>query len=96
MIIQNQRSRAILDIVKEGQVGITKRPMEAILFNKKLITNNKAIEKYDFYCPENIFILGKDSLNNLKTFIHTPYKTLPKQIVEQYIFENWFDTFFTK
>lgn len=45
-------SSCILDIVQEGQEGISWRIIEAIYYNKKLLTNNKSILKNKYYNPE--------------------------------------------
>ena len=68
-------SRAIVDIVGNGNVGLTIRPLEALFCEKKLVTNYSDIYKYDFYeaNKKNIFILGKDNIENLKEFVRTPF-----------------------
>lgn len=42
-------SDLIVEIVREGQSGISLRTCEAILFNKKLLTNNEQIKNMPFY-----------------------------------------------
>ena len=42
-------SKCILDITQEGQTGITLRYYEAVVYNKKLLTNNKSIVSLPFY-----------------------------------------------
>lgn len=44
-----QGTRCILDYVIEDQVGLSYRPMEAICYNKKLLTNNKSIMSFPYY-----------------------------------------------
>ena len=39
------RSRCIVDICQKGQTGLTRRPLEALFFRKKLLTNNSYISK---------------------------------------------------
>jgi hypothetical protein len=39
----------IVEVLKEGQSGISLRTCEAIAFNKKLITNNKSLLSMPFY-----------------------------------------------
>lgn len=67
-----QHTRCLIDIVQKGQTGLTLRPLEALAFNKKLITNNADIINYGFYRKENIFILGKDDLTKIDEFINVP------------------------
>ena len=85
------KSKSILEFVQQNQSGLTLRSMEALFFNKKLITNNSSVKNYDLYCKENIFIIGEDDINNIQQFIDTPYKTLDKSIIEQYDFKNWLE-----
>ncbi len=42
-------TECIIDIVKEGQTGVSLRTCEAIAFNKKLLTNNVHIQSMPFY-----------------------------------------------
>lgn len=42
-------SDLIVEIVREGQSGISLRTCEAVLFNKKLLTNNEKIKDMPFY-----------------------------------------------
>lgn len=51
-------SRAILDVVQQGQQGLTLRPLECLFLNKKLITNNSDIVNYDFYRMENQLVIN--------------------------------------
>lgn len=85
---------AILDIVQEGQHGLTWRPMEAMCFGKKLITNFADIVNYPFYTPENIFLLGARNLDELLAFVTSPQIEVEKSIRDEYIFENWWSHFF--
>jgi hypothetical protein len=87
------KSKSILDIVQTGQNGLSLRPMESIFFQKKLITNDLSIRYQDFYVKENIFILGQDSLENINQFLITPYKNIPKDIVQKYDVESWVQRF---
>lgn len=88
------KSKAIFDYIQEGQSGLSLRPMESVFFSKKLITNDLAIMKHDFYYADNIFILGVDDINSLTVFLNKPYKKIPKEIVEKYDFANWLERFF--
>lgn len=87
-------SKVIADYVSDKQSGLTLRPLEALFFKRKLITNDKSIEKRDFYCKDNIFIIGKDDINDLAEFINRPYKEVDSEIVDQYDFSSWLNRFF--
>ena len=44
-----QKTSCILDITQSNQSGFTLRPYEAVVYNKKLLTNNKRIYEFPFY-----------------------------------------------
>lgn len=83
------KSKCIIDLVQDGQNGLTWRPLEAMFYNKKLITNYQDMVTYDFYRHENIFILGKDDLRKLKEFINQPYVPVSEVIIGRYQFNGW-------
>ncbi|HIF9178742.1 TPA: hypothetical protein ACX6QN_003591 [Photobacterium damselae] len=87
-------SKAIIDVVSKNQSGLTLRPLEAMFFRKKLITNDFDIVNRDFYSKENVFILGKDNINNLPYFLQRPYKEIPDSILLKYDFDLWLFRFF--
>lgn len=69
-VLENiKRSTAILDVVSDNQSGLTLRPLEALFFGKKLITNDASIKKCDFYTKDSVFVLGQDDINNLTAFL---------------------------
>lgn len=88
------KSKAILDILNDPQDGLSMRAMESIFHEKKLITNSQKITNYDFYSPQNIFILGKDKLEDLQNFVNSAYKKIDKKIIENYDFTNWVKRFY--
>lgn len=86
-------SKSILDITNKSKDGLTLRAMESIFFKKKLITNNYNIDKYDFYNSNNIFILGKDNIEELPDFLNSDYNALDDIIIDKYDFNNWIKRF---
>ncbi|WP_312364458.1 hypothetical protein [Sphingobacterium sp.] len=86
-------SNAILDLIQDRQSGLTLRAMESIFFSKKLITNDLTIVNQQFYNENNVFIIGKDKLEDLKEFVRTPYLPLETSIVEYYDVNNWLTRF---
>ena len=83
----------VIDINQKGQTGLTRRPIEALLWNKKLVTNNKTIVDYDFYRPENVFIFGMDAPCRFEHFIETPLAEVPENIKSRYTVEGWLKQF---
>ena len=90
---QVQESKAILEIVLGDIKGLTIRTMEALFLKKKLITNNKDIINYDFYNPNNIFVLGVDNIDNIKEFIEKTYVEIDEKIINYYDFYEWLKRF---
>ena len=88
-----QRSKAVLELISDGQTGITQRPYEALFFKKKLITTSSEVKSYDFYCDENIFVLGERDLQELPDFLNAPFKELDARISKKYTFANWLEGF---
>lgn len=44
-----QATNCVVELMGEGQMGLTLRAMEAICFNKKLLTNNPSVKDLRFY-----------------------------------------------
>lgn len=85
-------SKALLEIVKEGQSGLTIRTMEALFYNKKLITNNVSIVNESFYNKNNVFILGKDKLENLSSFLSIKPVTYDTDFLHTHLFSTWLNS----
>lgn len=88
-----RNSSCVLDIVQENQLGLTLRIMEALFYNKKVITNNTAIQNMKIYDKRNVYILGIDDRDLVK-FIKSPVHDWNEQIKRQYVFCKWLDRFF--
>lgn len=87
-------SKCLLEINKKYQEGITLRTLEAIFFQKKLITNNKKMKEYDFYNPKNIYILENTEFSNeeiikVEKFLNEKSEIIDEKILENYTFESW-------
>lgn len=48
-----------MENVQPGQSGVTLRYYEAIVYNKKLLTNNKFVKRLPFYNPKFMYIYEK-------------------------------------
>lgn len=85
------KSRAILHLLEGAQNGITIRIQESLIHKVKLITDDVNIVKYDFYNPNNIFILGRDDMNGLKDFLDAPYEDVKSDFFEHAYFDQMID-----
>lgn len=82
-------SRVILDIQHPDQNGLTMRTIEMIGLKKKIITTNADIKNYDFYKPENIFILDRKNPLIDPAFFEMEYVELPEEVYKKYSLGNW-------
>ena len=87
------QSNALLDIVEPGNEWMTLRPLEALYFKKKLISNNVDLEKEPLYHPDNVFILGKDNIEELPEFLHAPLSEMDDSVYDYYRFSAWLHRF---
>lgn len=81
-------SSIILDFQNSFHKGLSLRTFEAIGYGKKLITNNPLVKNYDFYNPQNIFII-ENNLDLLPAFLEMKYVDLPQELVSKYSFSAW-------
>ncbi len=88
-IARLKNAKFLLDFKAVEHNGLSLRFFEALKYQKKIITNNNAVQTSDFYDPQNIFIMGQDDLKSLPEFLSSNYKTLPVEIVERYSFSSW-------
>lgn len=86
------QSKCVLEVLQEGQHSMSYRPIEAVVWGKKLITNNIYAAEYDMYSRSNVFILGVDDNSRIKEFIDTPLEPYPKELMEKYSPQNWLET----
>ena len=88
-------SYAVLDIQHAMQTGLTMRTLEVLGAEKKLITTNVDIVNYDFYHHDNILVINRDNPVIDKSFLKSPYKTLPQEIKLKYSIEGWLREIFS-
>lgn len=87
-----QKADILLDFIDPRHTGLSIRFFEALRYRKKMITDNTDVQTYDFYHPQNIFILGVDDADSLVDFINSGYLQIDEQIVQKYSFTNWIAT----
>jgi len=88
--IQNVAKADILvDFINGKHNGLSFRIFDAIGSGKKIITTNHDVYKYDFYHPNNFFILEDNNVDALKEFLTKSYVHIPEHIKLKYSFTNW-------
>lgn len=83
-----RKCTAVLDLVKEGQGGITVRTLEAVFYKKKVITNNAAVKYCGLYDSGNIYILDHEQ-PTLKEFLETEFNEYSDEVLDRYTAETW-------
>lgn len=85
-------SNVVIDIQHPRQKGLTMRTIEMVGMNKKIITTNESIKKYDFYNSANILVIDRKNVKIDKEFFSTKYKAVDKEIYLNYCLEAWIKT----
>lgn len=88
-LLSARKSKILVDFVISEHKGLSLRTFEALGHDKKLITTNQEIKKYDFYHPNNIFILTEDNFAGIEDFLAKPYYKIDENIKRKYGFGNW-------
>ena len=86
------KSKYVLDISFPSQTGLSMRTFEALGCHSKLITTNSNIVDYDFYSPDNIFILNENNVEALNSIdIDSPFKKPDAAVFNYYSLDSWID-----
>lgn len=86
-----KQAQVIVDFVISDHKGLSFRIFEGLKYHKKVITTNSNIVKYDFYTPDNFYVLNRDTLNEVELlkFLSGPYKPINETIRLKYSFSHW-------
>lgn len=103
-IVKNiKQTKCIVELTKESQMGLTLRSLEALFLEKKLITDNINIKKYDFYNENNIYILNRkndeiteDERENIEKFLKKEYIKISHEIKKEYTLQAWLEKLLKK
>lgn len=91
-----KQSKIIVDAQHPKQTGLTLRCLEALGSKRKLITCNKDIKNYDFYNPDNILVVDRDTPLIPKNFIDKPFVEVNEDIYEKYSLDSWVQAVFSE
>ena len=88
----SENTKVVVDLVHKNQIGLSMRPFEALGLKRKLITTNTSIKDYDFYNPNNIFII--EDINNFDiptSFFESEYEDIEQNISSKYHIKPWLE-----
>ena len=88
------KSKAVLDVQHPMQTGLTMRTIEMIGAERKLITTNSAVKKYDFYNPNNISVIDRNDPIIDRNFLLIPYEPIPADLYHKYSLDGWLEYIF--
>jgi len=89
-------SSILVDIQKENQQGLSFRIFEALGYQKKIITNNQDIVNYDFYNPNNIFVISENDYTIPLAFFESEYIQIDAVVLDQYTLKSWIKKLFDR
>lgn len=88
-----EKSKCILDICQDGQTGMTLRAVEAMFYDKKIITNNKKYKYLPFYQSNQIYIIEDDNFSGMKEFLDGKDTRYAVDDKDYYNVESWIKRF---
>ena len=87
-------SQSIVEILYADNADYSLRTMEALFYQKKLITNNKFIKNAPFYDPNNIYILTEQSTKqDIQSFLSVPFHLYGNEQIDYYRIDKWLKRF---
>lgn len=87
-------SRAILELISDGQTGLTQRSFEALFLRRSSSWQPGNQIHCDFYHPqEHLHLRRARSLEELPDFLHRPFHPIAPKIVQQYTLAGWLQHF---
>ena len=95
IIEETKEADILLDYSTDPDAGMSLRPLEALFYEKKLITNCKEVLQADFYDSANIYVLGEDK-RQIEEFLSAPINPIDSAVRDRYLLSNWVKRFDTE
>ncbi|SDQ85182.1 hypothetical protein SAMN05421664_2842 [Chryseobacterium soldanellicola] len=85
------QSKAMIDIQRQDQKGLSFRTFESLGYRKKLITTNISVKNYDFYHPNNMLVIDSNNLHpdEIKNFLELDDVEISPDIIKKYTVETF-------
>ncbi len=84
-------SRAIIDIERASQRGLTIRTIEVFGAGKKLLTTNPRIQDEEIFHPNNIALIDRHEPRIEASFLSSPYTKPTPDLLQRYSLQGWLD-----
>lgn len=88
------KSKTILDIQISRQNGITLRPLEALYYGKKLITNSRNLGVDLIEGINNTYLIEDEEYEGLDDFLRKPIKKTDESLMNEYSIFEWVNRFY--
>lgn len=85
------RARAVVDIERAVQCGLTMRTIEMLGAGKKLVTTNRRIADADFFNPRNVAIIDRRRPIVTAEFLSLAYEPAAADLLKRYSLSGWLD-----
>lgn len=86
-LTSQRKAKCIIDIMQSNQRGMTLRPLEALIYKQKLLSNNQYLKSSRIYHRANIFIIENEhsiDFDKLESFMATPMVKIDNEVIEVY------------
>ena len=84
------KAEVYIDLIRvNDNEGFSFRLVEALILNRKIITNRQNIKEESFYSPSRIFIIGYDPISRLKDFLESDIPSLEENVVKKFDSSTW-------
>lgn len=83
-------SEVYIDLLRvDINEGFSYRIAEALWLNRKIISNRMNLIQEPFYSPDRIFLIGRDPIEKLRSFLEKDIPPLPNNILRIYDSRLW-------
>lgn len=87
---QSALAEVYVDLYRMGPAeGFSYRIPEALWLNRKIISNRMLLQYEPFYSKDRIFLIGKDDISTLQSFLEKDIDPLPREILNQFDSRLW-------
>lgn len=87
-------SRAVIDVNRPDQLGLTIRSIEAVGAQRKLITTNTDVVNYDLYNPNGVLVVDRKNPIVDDYFLFSNEQPFKQALREKYSVSTWIDCIF--
>jgi hypothetical protein len=89
-------SRAVVDVQRDGQAGLTMRTFEVLASGSRLVTSNHHVMQEPFYDPRWVYVLDRDDskwdIDGLRRFV-SQKDVVPLELMSNYSLSRWVSEF---